>query len=147
MSTFFFSNQFRRHSKKNFSLMICQGAFNSTPVLSPIKFCNTCHIFRSPRIIHCNFCDCCIRGFDHHCIWLGTCIGDRNYGAFLTYVTLLNISIPLCTVQTIRAIFHLAESSVIQIIVSSLLGLHALCLIVVSKTLSLSLILSVSSCY
>ena len=27
--------------------------------------------------------------FDHHCVWLGTCIGRRNYKMFIYFVSLL----------------------------------------------------------
>lgn len=37
------------------------------------------YIDRSVTAKHCSVCDKCVEGFDHHCIWLNTCIGSRNY--------------------------------------------------------------------
>ena len=40
---------------------------------------------------HCKICDKCIYGFDHHCKWLNTCIGTRNYKYFSISCTCINI--------------------------------------------------------
>jgi len=39
------------------------------------KFCETCDYYQPPRAAHCPDCNVCIAGFDHHCVWMGTCIG------------------------------------------------------------------------
>ena len=49
------------------------------------KRCPTCYIIKTPRVFHCKICDCCISVHDHHCPWLGTCIGQRNHKWFYLY--------------------------------------------------------------
>lgn len=56
-----------------------------------LKFCETCLIFRPQRTAHCNVCNNCVLKFDHHCVWLGTCIGKRNYHYFVWFITFLLI--------------------------------------------------------
>eukprot|EP01052_Picozoa_sp_SAG31_P026579 SAG31_NODE_2419_length_5727_cov_4.235963_4_plen_262_part_00 len=44
-----------------------------------LKHCRTCKVWRSPRSTHCDACDNCVEGFDHHCPWVGTCIGADHF--------------------------------------------------------------------
>ncbi|KAF7003022.1 hypothetical protein CFC21_018408 [Triticum aestivum] len=48
--------------------------------------CSYCHLVQPPRTKHCHDCDKCVLQFDHHCTWLGTCIGVRNHCRFWWYI-------------------------------------------------------------
>ena len=58
-----------------------------------LKYCNTCKIVRAPGISHCKKCNCCVEKFDHHCPWIGNCIGKNNYKYFMCFLLFFNFLI------------------------------------------------------
>ncbi len=50
--------------------------------------CGICDIPRPQGTLHCSRCRVCIRKFDHHCPWVGKCVGEGNLRAFHTMLAL-----------------------------------------------------------
>lgn len=52
------------------------------------KICRKCNLLidKCLKIIHCDICDVCCEKYDHHCPWIGKCIGKNNYYSFKFFV-------------------------------------------------------------
>ncbi|GAB2282484.1 hypothetical protein Dimus_017027 [Dionaea muscipula] len=48
--------------------------------------CDYCNLVQPPRSKHCLDCCKCVLEFDHHCVWLGTCVGQGNHCRFWWYL-------------------------------------------------------------
>jgi len=53
--------------------------------------CTKCGAMKLPDTKHCNLCHKCIDDFDHHCVYLNTCVGGINYWNFFTLITCLTL--------------------------------------------------------
>ncbi|KAG5479122.1 hypothetical protein LSCM1_02974 [Leishmania martiniquensis] len=56
---------------------------SAEPSTEPCVFCRR---FVQVGCKHCSVCDKCVPGFDHHCRWLNSCVGARNYRLFATFM-------------------------------------------------------------
>jgi len=56
-----------------------------------MPFCAICNVPVYARSKHCRTCGKCVDVFDHHCMWLNTCVGGRNYRDF--FVTICAVAV------------------------------------------------------
>ena len=52
------------------------------------QLCRRCNILidKSLKIVHCDICNICCEFYDHHCPWVGKCIGKNNIFTFKIFV-------------------------------------------------------------
>jgi hypothetical protein len=48
--------------------------------------CASCGLVPPLRSRHCHACRCCVRTYDHHCFWIGTCVGEKNHVLFALFL-------------------------------------------------------------
>ena len=50
------------------------------------NFCPYCYVRKTFRSVHCLICKKCVDEFDHHCFWVGNCVGKKNYTLFFIFL-------------------------------------------------------------
>lgn len=76
------------------------------------KYCVTCRLWRYPRAKHCRYCKACVRNFDHHCAWVGTCIGERNHLPFTIFLFFITTLICYILCVCLFVLYECTENSV-----------------------------------
>ncbi|KAG8721004.1 palmitoyltransferase pfa5 [Ceratobasidium sp. 395] len=58
-----------------------------TPVLAEeYRYCRRDQLLKPMRTHHCRICATCVLQYDHHCPWIGQCVGAFNRKFFLNFV-------------------------------------------------------------
>lgn len=56
--------------------------------IDDLQICKKCNILILKKFKgnHCKICNICIIKYDHHCPWIGKCIGRNNYLSFKAFL-------------------------------------------------------------
>lgn len=65
------------------------------------RMCHLCRSVVNEKSYHCKRCNRCTYKFDHHCSYLNTCIGGKNYELFLRILLLFIFFLALIIAQSI----------------------------------------------
>ena len=55
---------------------------------------------------HCKLCNGCCNGFDHHCMWLTSCVGYNNHRVFVLFTIALGLDNFLFVWQAYSCKYH-----------------------------------------
>ena len=78
-------------------------------------FCNKCNLIVPDElnIVHCDHCNICILNYDHHCDWIGKCVGKGNILCFVCFLFSLFLFI-LSSLFTLFIIFTQIQNNKIK---------------------------------
>lgn len=70
-----------------------------------LRRCGFCEIMQPMRAKHCTECQRCVHRYDHHCPWIGSCVGERNHKFFLSFL-FSEMLLITWTVYVVSKAFH-----------------------------------------
>lgn len=80
--------------------------------------CYICDVILNKTSKHCGDCGKCVDKFDHHCVWLNTCIGIKNYKYFISLVisvfVMTTTSLVLSLMYLIEVLNPISEDGIID---------------------------------
>ena len=67
------------------------------------RYCKKCETMKGRDVYHCEDCDVCIDGYDHHCPWIGKCVGSNNLTLFYFFLFMTFGTLIMCFIGTVAS--------------------------------------------
>lgn len=91
------------------------GPLDRSARVPPQRLCRRCNVYQPLRSKHCYDCKRCVRTHDHHCPWVGNCVGERNRVTFLWFLILQATELLIFFTEGVQGI-SLLEPSVVLLV-------------------------------
>lgn len=102
-----------------------------------LRHCEGCEMWQPLRTKHCRDCERCVLTHDHHCPWIGTCVGEKNRRYFFTFLVVQFVELVWTAFEFIKALYYRPTIWVLMTIaaisflsISILLSVFVTCLLV-----------------
>lgn len=89
-----------------YRVRVCDPGYTSAETEHSSLICASCKFYKPPRCHHCSRCARCVLSHDHHCVWTGTCIGDRNLKYFLLLIMQLVMGVAFSFLSVLAPILR-----------------------------------------
>merc|ERR1719159_379539 len=88
-------------------------------------------MFQPLRTKHCRDCKRCVRTHDHHCPWIGNCVGEGNRFFFLLFMFLQAFELLLFFIEGCQGVdvMDLYPALVLGIFIIALIFMMVICLL------------------
>ena len=89
------------------------AAFTKPPTIphqetvSEDEYCHVCNTWKPERTRHCKQCKMCVAKYDHHCPWIGSCVGYHNFKYFIHFSMWCWLATTLYTFEAVRFSFFM----------------------------------------
>mmetsp|Transcript_116568 Transcript_116568/g.310103 ORF Transcript_116568/g.310103 Transcript_116568/m.310103 type:complete len:300 (-) Transcript_116568:59-958(-) len=105
-----------------------------------LRWCNRCRLYQPLRTKHCRDCGRCVRTHDHHCPWVGTCVGENNRVIFYWFLVFQCAELGAFFLEGVNGISILEPSValVVSLLVMAMFFLMVFCLLTFHTFLMLS---------
>lgn len=87
------------------------------------KICVKCLMPKEDTTCHCVACDRCVKNYDHHCLWLNTCICKDNMCAFTIFVSLIIMAMFLNLLDGIIYMIYICDKAQFEKVMEYFFGI------------------------
>ncbi|PKA58737.1 putative S-acyltransferase [Apostasia shenzhenica] len=87
--------------------------------LENYTFCTYCAKPKPPRAHHCRSCQMCVLDMDHHCPFIGNCVGAENHRYFIAFLLSVIVSCLYVVGMTSYSAYHIWPALELENVVSA----------------------------